>query len=70
MVFGTSKQIKEITDQNTVIAISGDQVERVSEARNLGVLMDESLQFEWHVADVIKTCFYRFKTLYYYSRYS
>ncbi|GBP08987.1 hypothetical protein EVAR_78344_1 [Eumeta japonica] len=52
MVFGSMHQIKQIIRQKPAVFILGDQVERVSEARNLGILMDESLRFESHIAKV------------------
>lgn len=42
----------------------GQQIECVSEARNLGLHMDSSLRFEKHVATCIKSCFYKLKILY------
>lgn len=64
IIFGTPEQIRKVASCNPVVKIMNEQVERVSEARNLGVLMDESLRFEKHVLEVVKTCFYRLKILY------
>ncbi|KAJ8708229.1 hypothetical protein PYW07_007757 [Mythimna separata] len=42
----------------------GEQIGRVYEAKNLGLVMDEDLRFEKHVADSVRNCFYRLKVLY------
>lgn len=39
-------------------------IERVSEARNLGVTIDEHLRFERHITENASNCFYRLKVLY------
>jgi hypothetical protein len=64
MIFGSKNQIKKIDIYKPIVSVMGDQVERVSESRNLGIIMDESLHFESYIADVARTSFYRLKVLY------
>ncbi|GBP34110.1 hypothetical protein EVAR_28244_1 [Eumeta japonica] len=44
--------------QKPAVFIQGDQMERVSKSRNLELLMDESLRFENHIAEVARNSFY------------
>jgi len=46
------------------INISDRPIARVREARNLGLTFDESLNFESHVTEAVRNCFYRLKLLY------
>ncbi|KAI5631510.1 reverse transcriptase (RNA-dependent DNA polymerase) domain-containing protein [Phthorimaea operculella] len=50
IVSGSKKQIKDIKSYSPYVTISGVQIERVDEARNLGLNFDGSLTFEKHVA--------------------
>ncbi|KAF9808164.1 hypothetical protein SFRURICE_008667 [Spodoptera frugiperda] len=45
------------------VLLRGQIIERVSEARNLGLLMDEGLRFESHISNCVRNCFYRLKQL-------
>lgn len=65
LVFGTRAQLIEIGPKLTgCITIMGEQIVRVDEARNLGIIMDAELRFERHIAESIRNCFYRLKVLY------
>lgn len=64
LIIGSKKQIQKTIAHNPTILINGTSIERVSEARNLGVLMDDSLRFEKHVINTARNCFYRLKVLY------
>lgn len=64
MVIGTKKQVKDTIVHNPNIILDGAVIERVTEARNLGLIFDSSLRFEKHVMEMIRNCFYRLKILY------
>lgn len=64
MLLGTRKQIDTISLHDPHVSIKDFNLERVAEARNLGLVMDESLRFEKHVAETMRNCFYRLKVLY------
>lgn len=64
MILGAPTQIRKVSAKRLLITIKGEQIDRVSEVRNLGVLMDENLRFERHVIDTARNCFYRLKVLY------
>ncbi|KAH9634760.1 hypothetical protein HF086_013620 [Spodoptera exigua] len=63
MVFGTKQQLKGLPPTLN-LQVMGEPIERVDEARNLGLNMDSSLQFEKHVATSVQNCFFRLKILY------
>lgn len=64
MVIGTKMQVSKILLANPIVNIHGQIVERVDEARNLGILFDSHLRFESHVLNLVKNCMYRLKVLY------
>lgn len=64
MILGTKKQVVNILNNNPSLCILGRNIERVKEAKNLGVIFDEQLRFESHISNVVKNCFYRLKILY------
>lgn len=64
LLLGTKKQILEIVSNGVDIKIMGESMERVSEARNLGLLLDAHLRFENHIMEAVRNCFYRLKLLY------
>ncbi|XP_047998480.1 uncharacterized protein LOC125235894 [Leguminivora glycinivorella] len=63
LIFGTKTQLNKIRPTRDVM-LSGELIERVYEARNLGLVMDSELRFEKHVAESVRTCFFRLKLLY------
>lgn len=63
MILGTKKQVVNILNNNPSLCILGSNIERVKEAKNLGVIFDEQLRFESHISNVVKNCFYRRKIL-------
>lgn len=63
MVIGTKHKLDKL-DLPIDISLMGEPIERVYEARNLGLNLDAGLRFEKHVADSIRTCFYKLKVLY------
>lgn len=64
MFMGSKHQINNLVAANHRVAVMGRDIERVTEARNLGVLMDGNLHFEHHIQEVVRNCFYRLKVLY------
>lgn len=69
ILLGTDMQISKTLIQNPKIMIENTEIERVSEAKNLGMEMDGSLKFEKHVINIVRNCFYRLKLLYKIRRY-
>ena len=63
LVFGTRQQLARLP-MTLDVELMGEPVERVYEARNLGLTMDKALRFEKHVADSVRNCFYRLRVLY------
>lgn len=64
MILGSKHQTHQIAMNHPHLVIGGEVIERVSEARNLGLLLDEQLRFEHHVSETAKNCFYRLRVLY------
>lgn len=64
IVLGSRVQIARINFFNPVIKIRETVVEQVTEARSLGILVDDRLRFHNHVLQNVKSCFYRLKVLY------
>lgn len=64
MILGTKQQTLKIALSAPLLIINSEKVDRVSEARNLGLLLDEQLRFERHMAETASNCFYRLKILY------
>lgn len=63
MFLGSKHQLAAIPPIDN-IKLMGQYIERVYEAKNLGLNVDAELRFEKHVADCVRNCFYRLKTLY------
>lgn len=64
IILGTKKKVNQISNINPYIHIKGEKIERVTEARSLGLLVDEELRFEKHTVNTVRNCFYRLKVLY------
>lgn len=66
IVLGTKGQIHSTVQvlAGNDISIMDKPIERVEEAKNLGLLMDGQLRFENHIGKVVSNCFYRLKVLY------
>lgn len=64
MILGTRKQTDIIIQSVPAVRILGAGLERVNEARNLGITFDSNLRFENHILNVVRSCFYRLKVLY------
>lgn len=64
MVCGSRLQTDGILSRHPNVKILDSQVDRVTEARNLGLIFDAALKFESHILDVAKKCFYRLHLLY------
>lgn len=62
-MFGSKYQISSLNPSLDLILMN-KSIERVYEARNLGLLMDSDLRFEKHIANSVKDCFYKLKVLY------
>ncbi|XP_045447496.1 uncharacterized protein LOC123655785 [Melitaea cinxia] len=63
MVFGAQKQIEKLPPSLNIMLL-GKPIDRVDEARNLGLLIDRHLRYEKHVAESVRNCFYRLRVLY------
>lgn len=63
IIFGSKHQLASLAPTQDVMLL-GEPVERVYEARNLGLIMDSELRFEKHVTNCMRECFYRLKVLY------
>lgn len=63
MVFGTKHKLDNLHLPGDV-TIMGEPIERVYEARNLGLILDVNLSFEKHIIATVRTCFYKLKVLY------
>lgn len=64
LIMGTKKQIQNIKGHSPHVAIMSEPIECVTEARNLGLIMDSQLRFEHHIQEAVRNCFYRLKVLY------
>lgn len=64
LILGTKNQQSVVLSQFPMVAIKGEPVELVSEARNLGLTFDSELRFESYVLGLVKNCMYRLKVLY------
>jgi hypothetical protein len=64
MVLGSQRLANAIEAHNPVIEMNGVNVTQVSEARNLGLLVDRNLRCENHVAETVRFRMYRLKVLY------
>lgn len=64
MILGSKNCIREISSRVPGVCMMGEQLDHVPQARNLGLLMDGRLQFEGHVLEVMRNCFYRIRVLY------
>lgn len=63
LIFGSRFQLNHIT-QTVDVLVADTPVERVYEARNLGLIMDCDLRFHKHVINCVQNCFYKLKILY------
>jgi hypothetical protein len=64
MLIGTRKIVQKFTNIPLNITINGEPVERVESARNLRLVFDSHLNFESHIAECTRNCFFRLKLLY------
>lgn len=64
MILGSKNQINTILDINPILEINQSPIERVDEAKNLGIIIDSHLRFESHIKNLVKSCFFRLKVLY------
>ncbi|CAG4973526.1 unnamed protein product [Colias eurytheme] len=64
MILGNPYIINKINQYDINLIIKDRKIDRVHEARNLGIIFDENLRFEKHINTTISNCFYRLKTLY------
>lgn len=64
LVMGSRVFLNKVGNGHLGVKIGGCPIERVREARNLGVLFDEHLHFETHITEAVRNCFYRLKLLY------
>jgi hypothetical protein len=64
MILGSKKVIAKIAAQSPHVSMMGNCLDKVPQARNLGLLMDEGLRFEDHILEIMRNCFYRLKVLY------
>lgn len=64
MLLGTKARLEKLVNVPLNIQVGGVDVECVSEARSLGLILDKHLRFESHVAECVRNCFYRLRSLY------
>lgn len=64
MVIGTKNKTKKLVNVNLNIKLNGEVIDRVEKCRNLGLTLDSHLNFESHIAECVRSCFYRLKLLY------
>lgn len=64
LVLGTKLQIKRVLNEEPQIKIDNVVLERVTSARNLGLLIDGEQKYVEHVNSKIRTAFFKLKTLY------
>lgn len=64
LAMGSKKQVADIVAHSPQVAILNEPIEYVTEARNLGLIMDSHLRFEHHVQEAVRSCLYRLKVLY------
>lgn len=64
LIMGSRLQIRKLESGQPSVRINGIDIERVSNTRNLGLQMDDMLNFESHILGLVRTCFYRLKVLY------
>lgn len=64
MVMGSREMLKRCEDVDFHVVVGESYIERVQEARNLGLIFDGQLHFESHVTEAVRNCFYRLKLLY------
>lgn len=63
MVLGT-KRLLALLPETIQVSLMSQVVDRIYEARNLGLNVDADMRYEKHIADSVQNCFYRLKTLY------
>lgn len=64
MILGTLNMIQKVEQLDFNIKIKDTKIDRVKEAKNLGVIFEENLRFEKYIGKIVSNCFYRLKTLY------
>lgn len=69
LVLGSKFQIDLINTHTPNVLIEGTSIEQVTEARNLGIVMDGGLKFEKHISEVAQQCYYRLRVLYHIRQY-
>ncbi|KPJ04628.1 putative RNA-directed DNA polymerase from transposon BS [Papilio xuthus] len=63
IVFGSKYQLNSVP-LDCQVKLGSESVERVYEARSLGVDLDPNLRYENYISGVVRSCFYRLKVLY------
>jgi hypothetical protein len=63
LVFGSKQQLSRLAPTLDVMLMD-EPIERVCEARNLGLLVDDELRYEKHISNSVRGCFYKLKVLY------
>ena len=70
IIFGSKSNLKRITHTTLdPIKIDGQLIDRERVVRNLGLHMDEQLNFEYHVNSMIKRAFGKLKTAWKYGKF-
>jgi hypothetical protein len=64
MLLGSKNNLLKLTDVPLNIYIDNKPIEQVMVARNLGVTFDGRLNFDHHITECARNCFYRLKLLY------
>lgn len=69
LILGTKSQIAKVNNSNPRILMQGSEIPIVTNAKNLGLIMDSELRFHKHLGDKIRTAFYKLKVLYSVKKY-
>lgn len=64
LITGSKVNLLKLSKENIKITVGGEFIEYVTEAKSLGLILDAQLKFESQVAESVRNCFYRLKTLY------
>lgn len=64
LVLGTKAQIDKAISCNPKLVVDGVDIPKVTEARNLGLILDSEMRFVTHINEKIKSAFYKLKVMY------
>lgn len=65
ILINQNKQVREHLQNNMSVTLNNEIIPFKSEAKNLGIIIDEATKFESHINHKLKTAYYRLKNIYY-----